>query len=188
MENKQAVRNFMTRRIQGTSIQLLRAESFLIGQRFIGHFGDYESYLIYLDYRREVATGRLISNLLTMGRRVYVPVIVGDTLKCAPYYGADRQEMRLNKFGTWEPTADINHIDVDVIVLPCLACDDLGNRLGRGKGYYDRVLCRFDGTTVCFAYSFQVLESLSHITEPHDITADYVLTNKKTYGGINSEC
>ncbi len=188
MRSKQDIREFISRRSNSSSIKMLRSEAFIAGQKFIGHFGDYESFLVYLDHRRELATGRLITNLLSMGRSVYVPIVSGDTLKCAPYNGANRQKMHLNQFGIWEPVEGIVDIDVDVIVVPCVACDASGNRIGYGKGYYDRALRNFKGITVCLAYSFQVMDSLEDIVEPHDVTMNYILTDKKIYGGMDLAC
>lgn len=198
MTSKQQLRDVSSSLLASMDNSVLLGESSLIDDMFLHHFGDYQSYFIYLDYRREVPTGGIISRLLGLGRKVYVPVIDGDSMGCVAYYGTDRHTMQTNRFGILEPVSSggsscfagkvevEKDISMDVIVAPCVACDAFGNRLGRGKGYYDRALQNFSGVSVCLAYSFQVRldEALKAITEPHDAAVTYVLTNKKIYGGL----
>lgn len=169
---------------------ILQGESLQVCNLFSDRFTGYGSYLIYLDYRREVSTNGIIAHLLGLGRKVYVPVVVGDTMGYAPYAGEGSQGMHRNRFGILEPVAvgnvSTNFTDIDVIVTPCVACDIYGNRLGRGKGYYDKVLQKFNGVSICLGYSFQLYsdDSLAAVTEAHDVAVTYVLTNEKIYGGL----
>ncbi len=69
--------------------------------------------------------------------------------------------------------------DVDLVLVPGLAFDPNGNRLGRGKGYYDRLLSQSSSRTALVALAFeeQILERLP--VEPHDVKMDYIVTENR---------
>jgi 5-formyltetrahydrofolate cyclo-ligase len=86
-------------------------------------------------------------------------------------------EIVVGKFGAREPAADcaeitLNHFDL--VLVPGMAFDLHGNRLGRGKGYYDRILAEASGIKCGVAYDFQLLEEIP--TEPHDAKVDFIFT------------
>ncbi|MDE6120259.1 MAG: 5-formyltetrahydrofolate cyclo-ligase, partial [Muribaculaceae bacterium] len=70
-------------------------------------------------------------------------------------------------------TVDIENIDL--IVVPGIAFDRLGNRVGRGKGYYDRLLSRSRAVTVGVCYDFQMVDEID--TDGHDIPVDFVIAD-----------
>ncbi|HVU28504.1 MAG TPA: 5-formyltetrahydrofolate cyclo-ligase [Verrucomicrobiae bacterium] len=83
------------------------------------------------------------------------------------------------KFGVSEPTANCEKIPFDkfnLILVPGMAFDLRGNRLGRGKGFYDRILSEADGVKCGVAYDFQLLEKIP--AEPHDTQVDFIFTPK----------
>ncbi|MEJ0089660.1 MAG: 5-formyltetrahydrofolate cyclo-ligase [Limisphaerales bacterium] len=81
------------------------------------------------------------------------------------------------KFGVREPSAscaDISLDKFDLVLVPGMAFDLNGNRLGRGQGFYDRLLEKVSGIKCGLAYDFQLLENIP--TEPHDAKVDFVFT------------
>jgi 5-formyltetrahydrofolate cyclo-ligase len=81
------------------------------------------------------------------------------------------------KFGVREPAASCAEIPLnrfDLILVPGLAFDLSGNRLGRGKGFYDRILKEASGIKCGVGYDFQLLEKIP--AEPHDAPVDFMLT------------
>jgi 5-formyltetrahydrofolate cyclo-ligase len=83
----------------------------------------------------------------------------------------------IGKFGVREPVpscAEIPLSQFDLTFVPGLAFDLSGNRLGRGKGFYDRILKDASGIKCGVAYDFQLLENI--LTEPHDAKVDFILT------------
>ena len=81
---------------------------------------------------------------------------------------------------------DINSIpDKTLIIIPGLAFDERGNRLGKGKGYYDKFLAELLSTSekekilgiVGYCYDFQIIDKV--ITEPNDIPVDYIISDKR---------
>jgi 5-formyltetrahydrofolate cyclo-ligase len=92
----------------------------------------------YLSIKEEIDTAPLIVLLRRQGCRVYVPKIDGARLRFAPLRGA----LRANRFRIAEPVGGGRPPRLDLIVLPLVAFDADGRRLGMGGGYYDRLLAR----------------------------------------------
>lgn len=81
------------------------------------------------------------------------------------------------KFGVSEPLADCEEIplnEFDLVLVPGMAFDLSGNRLGRGKGFYDRILSAASGVKCGVAYDFQLQEKIP--VEAHDAKVDFVFT------------
>jgi 5-formyltetrahydrofolate cyclo-ligase len=83
----------------------------------------------------------------------------------------------VGKFGVREPAASCAEIPptkFDLVLVPGMAFDLHGNRLGRGQGFYDRILTETSGIKCGVAYDFQLLETIP--TEPHDAKVDFIFT------------
>lgn len=107
-------------------------------------------------------------------KMVLLPVVKGDDLKLKAFRGMTG--MREGAFAILEPDgADFEDYDrIGFAAIPGMAFDNEGHRLGRGKGYYDRLLPKLHRTRkagICF--SFQVVSSVP--TEPHDVLMDKVI-------------
>jgi 5-formyltetrahydrofolate cyclo-ligase len=86
-------------------------------------------------------------------------------------------EVITGKFGVREPSLSCPEIPFDkfdLVLVPGMAFDFSGNRLGRGKGFYDRILSEVSGVKCGVAYDFQLLEQIP--TEPHDAKVNFVFT------------
>jgi len=83
----------------------------------------------------------------------------------------------LGKFGVREPAAGCEEIPLsrfDLVLVPGMAFDLNGHRLGRGRGFYDRILAEASGIKCGVAHDFQLLEKIP--TEPHDAQVDFIFT------------
>lgn len=81
------------------------------------------------------------------------------------------------KFGVSEPLSSCEEIPLsqfDLVLVPGVAFDLNGNRLGRGKGFYDRILAEASGIKCGIGYDFQLLETIP--TEGHDAKVDFIFT------------
>lgn len=110
-------------------------------------------------------------------KRILLPVVTGDELKLRTYSGPGN--LAIGAYGIEEPTGEFftDYSAIDLIVVPGVAFDRKGNRLGRGKGYYDRLLPQIPSAYkagICF--SFQIVEEIP--AEPFDICMDEVITSK----------
>ena len=97
--------------------------------------------MMYYSLPDEVCTHDAIALLVERGCSVVLPVVTGDsTMELREYHG--RQELTKGPFGILEPTGKVftEYDKIDVAVIPGMSFDSEGNRLGRGKGYYDRFL------------------------------------------------
>jgi len=105
--------------------------------------------LLFLSLPREIDTGPLLDAALAAGKKVYVPRVSGSELEFFRLRATDGSWER-GPFGLREPPAvPAEALDVTdartptLVIVPGLAFDAAGNRLGRGKGFYDRFLARF---------------------------------------------
>ena len=85
--------------------------------------------------------------------------------------------MHLGSFRIEEPDGDdtVDIDDIDLVIVPAVAYDRHGNRVGRGKGYYDRLLSRSRATTIGICYDFQLFDEFD--TDDFDIPVDYVVAD-----------
>ena len=98
-----------------------------------------------------------------------------------------KEPLYVNKFGILEPKNSSKDIIPDLIMVPLVAFDNRLNRIGYGKGYYDRILKKISKIkknviSLGIAYSFQKCQKIS--TNEHDFKLDYIFTEK---GIINSD-
>lgn len=108
-------------------------------------------------------------------KRILLPVVVGDDLELRIYTGPE--DMATGSYGIEEPTGELftDYATIDFIAVPGVAFDLKGNRLGRGKGYYDRLLPRIPSAYkagICFP--FQLVEEVP--AESFDIRMDIIIT------------
>lgn len=110
-------------------------------------------------------------------KHFFLPRVNGVDLEVLPY---DRSRLQYGAFHIEEPTGDdVEEIDnIELIVVPAVAYDRNGNRVGRGKGYYDRLLGRTRATKIGVGYDFQLVDDIE--TEPHDVTMDIIITESGT--------
>jgi 5-formyltetrahydrofolate cyclo-ligase len=129
----------------------------------------------YLSFGREPPTRSLIEDLTAAGVRVLVPVIDSTDLDWTAYSGP--AGLAAGRLGIVEPTgrrlgpAALD--DVDVVIVPALAVDTSGNRLGRGRGYYDRALASVTVPVIAVVYDAELIDTVP--AEPHDRPVDAVL-------------
>ena len=106
-------------------------------------------------------------------KKFYLPRVNGVNLDLLPYV---ESELRKGAFDIEEPsgadTVDVD--DIDLMIIPAVAFDRKGNRLGRGKGFYDRLLADSRATKIGVGYEFQLLEDIP--AEEHDVRMNMVVT------------
>lgn len=133
-----------------------------------------ENILLYHSLPDELSTVDFIDKWHSR-KRFYLPRVNGLNLEILPY---DRSRLHLGAFNIEEPdgtdTTDISQIDM--VVVPAVAYDRRGNRVGRGKGYYDRLLGDTKAIRIGVAYDFQLVDEID--SEPHDVAVDYVITSR----------
>lgn len=137
----------------------------------LNEFKKAKRVMFYKSYGGEVNTEEMIRRSRKQGKIVAVPVCNKKTNTITPCRIGLDTRFKIGLYGILEPM-DKRYIDVkkiDLVIVPGIAFDKKGNRLGRGKGYYDRFLKCLPKTTrrIGLAFDFQILPSLP--TQPHDI-------------------
>ena len=128
----------------------------------------------YLPYNQEVRTVPILQQAWADGKRVAVPKVYGDEMKFI--YLSDLTQVAVGYAGIPEPMADGPVADdpMALVLMPGLAFDKEGHRIGYGGGFYDKFLTEEPGhLTVALCYDFQMVKELP--TEEFDIPVDLVL-------------
>ena len=128
----------------------------------------------YLPYNQEVRTVPMLEQALKDGKRVAVPKVYGDEMKFL--YLDDLTKVSKGYAGIPEPIADgpVADDETALVLMPGLAFDPQGHRIGYGGGFYDKFLAAEPNhPTLALCYEFQLLPELD--TEEHDIPVDTVL-------------
>lgn len=130
----------------------------------------------------EIDTEGIISILLGFDKNVIVPKVISNT-ELEHYLLTDNTKFKTNSLNIPEPVDGITvpPNKIDVVFIPLLAFDKLGNRIGYGKGYYDRFLSQCKTNVIKIGLSLFEPEDLIEDIAPTDIPLDYCVTPKKTY-------
>ncbi len=124
----------------------------------------------------EIDTLPLVDRLLAAGWKVVIPKVEGDQMEFYPY---STESLSCGAWGIMEPgtnAAPVSASEIDVMIVPGRAFTQAGDRLGRGKGFYDRYMSRdgFRARTIGVCFKCQLVEVLP--TEPHDMKVDEVVS------------
>lgn len=128
----------------------------------------------YLPFNQEVRTLPLLQQALADGKRLALPKCYGKEMRFILVQDLDR--IRSSAFGAPEPVDDFPVADDPnaLVLVPGIAFDAAGHRIGYGGGYYDRFLAQEPNhPTLALCFDFQLLPRLE--AEPHDIAVDTVL-------------
>lgn len=130
---------------------------------------------------REIDTRPILEDALAAGKVLCVPLCTASGVMVPRRITAPEQLVP-GAYGIPEPPADAPAVgvdDVDFAVLPCVTCDHLGHRLGRGGGYYDRFLAHYRGGAVLLCRERLIRKEIP--LEPHDYPVPWVLTERGLY-------
>lgn len=125
--------------------------------------------LLYKAMITEVNIDWLLEFAMTYGKQCYLPRVNGDNIELVKY------PCRLKKgaFGILEPVGEAVQTNIDLCIVPVLAVDKNNNRLGKGKGYYDRFFAKFPNCKkVAVAFREQQFDNIA--TEEHDVKMDEI--------------
>lgn len=129
---------------------------------------------VYLSFSSEAPTDNLIQRLIEHGWRIYCPRVEGKVMVAVEY----SEELALSKFGAREPIGAVYEGRIDLAIVPMLAVDEQGGRLGYGGGYYDRFLAEHKETVrLAYGFDFQILRQVP--TQEHDLVMDGIVTDKR---------
>jgi 5-formyltetrahydrofolate cyclo-ligase len=146
-------------------------------------YKDSETYMIFLDFRGEVATRPIINELLNLGKTVALPVVDFNTMELVLVRIDSLDNLVKSKYGIYEPivTDDVimNPNDFDLMLAPGAVFDEKGYRIGYGGGFYDKLLVQLTGDTevIGLAFSEQMIDNVPH--ESFDQPLDGIVTDEE---------
>lgn len=174
--NKQQLRQAIRQRKRAMTQEEIEDRSRSLCEKFLKS-DDYRRCTClygYLPYNQEVRTWPILHQALADGKKVAVPKVYGDEMKFI--YLTDLTQVATGYAGIPEPIADdpVAEQQDALVLMPGLAFDPQGHRIGYGGGFYDKFLSREPGhPTVALCYEFQMVDHLE--TEQFDIPVDTVI-------------
>jgi 5-formyltetrahydrofolate cyclo-ligase len=189
-ERKQRIREqaHANRNKQENKDELSRA----IVERFLA-LPDYaaaRTVMFYIDVRAEVRTRHSLPEALRSGKKIVVPWC-NDQGELELFHLTSMDELAVGMYKILEPKPELRQLpgkqvraeDLDVVMVPGVAFDRRGGRMGHGKGYYDKLLqhARPDAPLVALAFECQLFPEIP--VAPHDIFMDKIITEAAVYSG-----
>lgn len=136
-----------------------------------------DSVLVYVSTDSEIDTKGIIAAAFANKKRVAVPV-TNEDYSLSFYYINSFEELSIGRFGILEPiNRDNKATDFvnSICIIPALCCDLSGNRVGYGKGCYDRFLAQYSGKKICLVYGDNVLPQIE--SEKTDVSVDIIVSD-----------
>ncbi|MCL4874584.1 5-formyltetrahydrofolate cyclo-ligase [bacterium] len=175
----------------------VRRLSSMVEKRFLssGYYRGSSRIALYSSFGNEVLTDDIFAAAMRDGKEVFYPRVVTER---GPAENARQlrffrvrslDELSAGSYELGEPPAGNQASDasgLDLIVVPGVAFDGRGGRLGFGKGYYDAALASANCPKVALAYEFQVLK-VNIPLEPHDVPVSAIMTEKRVIVAKASE-
>lgn len=180
--SKPAIREIILARRRSVSAAEYAEWGRVVQDTFIAlpEYGAAGSIALYHAVRGEVPTDRVMAHALASGKKVLFPAVEGQGLVFREIctFG----EFAPGGFGIPQPHADCSSMepaDIDLLVVPGVGFDLAGQRIGYGKGYYDRALHRLEssGRLIAFSFEFQLFDSIR--ADHHDVIMDRIITERR---------
>lgn len=149
-----------------------------IADCFFALFVKETRFFIYNSFGSEADTHAIVDELIKRGKQVYLPRVEGEEIVPVRYDG-DRQSLKEGAFKILEPAGQAYGGGFDAIIVPLLAINSRGYRLGYGGGFYDRFLKDKQCLKVGLGYYLQLTDEF--IEDGWDVPLDYFICEKGVY-------
>jgi len=153
------------------------------------YYREAEKIFIYISYDSEINTKEIINKALKDNKKIYVPRTEFKSRLMDAVEITSLDNLIENEYGILEPSAEesyINPNELDLIVVPGVAFDRNGGRMGYGAGFYDRYFKRISKDRIkkvekiALAYDFQILDKIP--MNEQDVPVSYIITEKEFIG------
>lgn len=137
--------------------------------------------MVYLNAFNEPDTLNIINYLISENIKIVVPISNTENNTLSLSYITDMDNLKKGAYGIYEPII-VNQAfvdEIDIALIPGIAFSKNGDRLGFGKGYYDKFLLDFKGIKIGLCYDFQICDEIP--VSSHDIKMDAIITEKRIY-------
>ncbi len=182
--SKKKLRDNITKLLREQKKAIREKRSRIIAEKLFSleQFKRSETIMSYVSLSTEVETAMIIKEAWAKGKKVAVPYIDPEDRMDLKVSELDSfEQLGIGPFNIEQPTEELLRPipvkEIDLVIVPALAFDRTNNRLGRGKGYYDRFLSGLSlhAFKAGLAFHFQILETLPKA--PHDVPVDIVITD-----------
>ncbi len=143
-----------------------------------------EKIMLYISTKLEVQTQRIIESAQKDNKSIYIPLIIPEQHDLIPSLVIDfEKEIALGNLGIYQPRKEFHRLFppsiLDLVIVPGLAFNQQGHRLGRGGGYYDRFLKKLpvQAYSIALAFEMQMIEQIP--LEENDMPVDCIITEKR---------
>lgn len=182
-ERKNELRSKMLQRRESISSDQFYSASNVIINRLIRQpeYADAQTIHCYVSMndRREVNTHKLIKQMLRQEKKMVVPITNFNDGTLTHIELSSFGDLVPNKWGVLEPDSgkEVSISELELIIVPMVAADEQGNRIGYGKGFYDRFLDKADCPTIGLIFEQNVIAKVP--TEDFDIPLDVIVTEER---------
>ena len=181
MESKKDIRKCVLEKRSQMTQEEWDEKSHKIFDKVVSHpfFFSAKTVCCYVDFRREVGTTNIIEEAWSRGKKVAVPKIEDGQMNF--YYIESWQDVSEGYYGILEPnTTECLQDKTPLVIMPGAVFDRNRNRIGYGKGFYDRFLQVYSKSrTIALAFELQLVGAVPH--EEHDIRPMVLITEEEIY-------
>lgn len=178
--NKKELRQLIRKKRENLSSEFIADASekifnFLLENKILENSVDIMSYL---DFKNEVKTDKINQWIKNNLKKLYLPRVIN---KEEMIIIEDKDKFSVSSFGNSEPLGDEYQGNIDLIIVPGVVFDKFGNRIGFGRGYYDRFFNKYpNAKKVAIAFEIQVTDEKIEI-DIYDKKVDILVTEKNVY-------
>ena len=183
-EKKKSIRQELLKKLRSQDKEQRRLKSEKIREKLYAHekFKTADTVMFYIAEDIEVDTEQMIRDSLKSGKKIAVPITIVSQNKLIASLLIDfDKELSKGPYGILQPKSDfvrpVALKKIDLIIVPGVAFDSRGHRLGHGTGYYDRFLSKITENvlTIGLAFDFQLVDNIP--TSSHDIAVKELISN-----------
>ena len=148
-------------------------------------FAKAENIMVFSSFRSEIGTIEIVNAIFANRKKLFLPLSMMETNEIVSCLISSLDDLELGNYGILEPKKKSifigNSKDLDLIIVPGAAFDMNGHRIGYGAGYYDRLLSRpnMKAVTLGLCFDMQIVPYIPN--SKHDISIDYLVTEKGVY-------
>jgi len=175
---KKSLRSLLLEKRDNTSFDLMKIASKKMQKRLkkINAFRDAQKIGVYYPIGSEILTQDIIQELLSNGKDVFLPKVIGENIEFRKI--TDFSSLEKGSFDIMEPKDDCRVDDnLDVVLVPTVGISPIGVRLGYGHGFYDRFLGEHKTATISLTLEKQIVKNIPK--SEHDIIIDWIVTEDR---------
>jgi 5-formyltetrahydrofolate cyclo-ligase len=178
--SKDALRQAMLKIRNSLPVELLDEMSEEIQNKIIdmNEFTSANTVAAYHSIGSEVRTSRILNAVLQMNKRLALPKVIDETRIIFAEVKDLNNDLQVGMYNIMEPKEHCLQVEnIDLILVPGIAWDEHGHRVGYGQGYYDRYLAKINTFSIGLGYEFQVFEEIQY--GKNDFRVNMLVTDKR---------